>query len=470
MGQLSMMGTAWDAWRTTRAGQEGIAARQRARLSELLGQARAHSPFYRELYKDLPDRVEDIRQLPVVTKRQLMANFDDWVTDPQVKYDELRAFIDDKSRVGELYRGKYLACTTSGTTGTPAVLLQDQRVLAVVGALNLARTVPAWLSPGSLLKMLGRGAKTAAVWATGGHYLGLAMLKRQLIERPSRASRMRVFPVLSPLAQIVAELNAYQPAMLNGYATAISLLAQEQEAGRLKIKPVLVLTSSESLPPVERERIAAAFGAIVRDNYGSSEFVAIGYDCGHGWLHVHADWVILEPVDENYQPVQPGQTSSSVLLTNLANHVQPIIRYELGDRITVRPDRCPCGSPLPAIRVEGRTDDILRFASPTGETIPVLPLALWATVKETPGINRFQLIQTSPSRLDVRLEAAAPEERQAVWLSVRERLLAFLGTQGVADVSVELLPEPPLRDPRSGKYRHVWSEVGSANPAPSAAG
>jgi phenylacetate-coenzyme A ligase PaaK-like adenylate-forming protein len=197
----------------------------------------------------------------------------------------------------------------------------------------------------------------------------------------------------------------------------------------------------------------------VRDNYGCSEFVAIGYDCGHGWLHVHADWVILEPVDENYQPVQPGQTSSSVLLTNLANHVQPIIRYELGDRVTVRPDRCPCGSQLPAIRVEGRTDDILRFATPSGETIPVLPLALWATVKETPGINRFQLIQSSPSRLDVRLEAAVPEERQTVWLTAQQRLLAFLRTQGVVNVSVELLPEGPVRDPRSGKFRHVWSEV-----------
>jgi hypothetical protein len=93
---------------------------------------------------------------------------------------------------------------------------------------------------------------------------------------------------------------------------------------------MLVLTSSESLPPGERDRISQAFGgAKVRDNYGASEFVAAGYDCGHGWLHVNADWVILEPVDDQYQPVPPGTTSHAVLLTNLANRVQPIIRYEM---------------------------------------------------------------------------------------------------------------------------------------------
>src|SRR5690606_26226061 len=140
------------------------------------------------------------------------------------------------------------------------------------------------------------------------------------------------------------------------------------------------------------------------DNYGCSEFVAIAYDCGHGWLHIHADWVILEPVDENLQPVPPGQTSQSVLLTNLANHVQPIIRYNLADRITVNPEPCACGSHLPAIRVEGRTDDILRFTRLDGTMVPVLPLALWSVIKETAGVQRFQAIQTASDRLQIRLE------------------------------------------------------------------
>ena len=44
--------------------------------------ARARSPFYRELYRDLPGRIEDPRQLPITDKKMLMEHFDEWCTDP----------------------------------------------------------------------------------------------------------------------------------------------------------------------------------------------------------------------------------------------------------------------------------------------------------------------------------------------------------------------------------------------------
>jgi len=338
------------------------------------------------------------------------------------------------------------------------VLLQDRATMNLMGALNILRSVPAWLSMKDLGSILKSGMRTAAVWATGGHYLGITMMKRQILEKPSRERAMRVFPVLDPLPEIVDGLNEFQPAMLNGYASAIALLAHEQEAGRLDIHPVLTMTSSESLAIEERERIARVFGGKVRDNYGCSEFVSAAYGCAEGWLHVHADWVILEPVDEQLQPVRPGETSRTVLLTNLSNRVQPILRYNLGDRITMRPDACPCGSPFPAIRVEGRTDEILRFRAEDGSLVPVLPLALWSVLKETPGLHRFQVIQTGERRLKIRLEAGEGET-QAVWRRVQERLGAFLTYQYLPGILLELAGEPPRRDPRSGKYRHVWSEV-----------
>ncbi|MEU8993210.1 phenylacetate--CoA ligase family protein, partial [Streptomyces sp. NPDC048558] len=72
-----------DARRTYRHGPEAIDARQRARLAELVDFARGHGSVYRELYQDLPGRVEDPRLLPVTSKAALMARFDDWVTDPR---------------------------------------------------------------------------------------------------------------------------------------------------------------------------------------------------------------------------------------------------------------------------------------------------------------------------------------------------------------------------------------------------
>lgn len=455
--KLNPIHVMWDVWRATKSGQDGIAVRQQRRLADIVSYARTHAPFYAEKYRHLPENMTEVQQLPVSTKTELMSRFDDWVTDVAITKEKVEAFVQNKALIGHQFLGQYTVSTTSGTTGVPAILIYDANMMTVVMALNMMRSVPAWLSFGDFMQMLKRGARTASVWATDGHFLGISMAQRQLIERPSRASRMRIISVTSPIAHIVEELNTFQPAMLNAYATAAALLADEQAAGRLHIQPTLLLTSSESLPAGERERISQVFGgAKVRDNYGASEFVAAGYDCGHGWLHINADWLMLEPVDTEYQPVQPGETSSAVLLTNLTNRVQPIIRYEMGDRITVNPELCACGSPLPAIRVEGRTDDVLRLVSSDGTVIPILPLALWSVLKETNGVSRFQVIQTAPTQLEIRLEAKNATESDQVWHTLSERVQSFLASQHLGNVGLVRAPQAPERNAKSGKFRHIW--------------
>lgn len=47
--------------------------RQRARLDGMVSCARTHSPYYRELYRDLPERIEAPTRLPVTGKKELMA-------------------------------------------------------------------------------------------------------------------------------------------------------------------------------------------------------------------------------------------------------------------------------------------------------------------------------------------------------------------------------------------------------------
>jgi hypothetical protein len=90
--------------------------------------------------------------------------------------------------------------------------------------------------------------------------------------------------------------------------------------------------------------------------------------------------------------------------------------------------------------------------------VPVLPLALWAIIKETPGVQRFQAIQTGPADLKIRLEPKHPEEAGAAWDRVAKRVSEFLTAQSLGNVAVQLAPEPPMRDPKSGKFRNVWAE------------
>jgi phenylacetate-CoA ligase len=182
-----------------------------------------------------------------------------------------------------------------------------------------------------------------------------------------------------------------------------------------------------------------------------------------GWLHVNADWAILEPADANYQPTPPGQQSHTVLLTNLANRVQPILRYDLGDSVRARPDPCDCGSPLSAIEVQGRTADVLTFATAQGDRVTITPLTLSALLDRIPGVELAQLVQTAPAALRLHLLPAATANPEDVWQRALAELDHVLTRQGLA-VSLERAADPPRPSP-SGKYRLV-QPLPSAEPAP----
>ncbi len=170
---------------------------------------------------------------------------------------------------------------------------------------------------------------------------------------------MKSFAVTQPLPDIVRELNAYQPAFVSSYPTVLALLADEQAAGRLAHSPGGAVVRRRRPVAAGAARIERVFGCPLQNEYGASECLTIGHGCREGWLHINADWVMLEPVDRDYRPTPPGELSHTVLLTNLANVVQPIIRYDLGDSVRAKAGACACGSPLPAIQVEGRSDDVL---------------------------------------------------------------------------------------------------------------
>jgi phenylacetate-CoA ligase len=460
MGNLIFSYIAWDTWRATRGGMTAIRARQQQRLAELVAFVRANSRYYANKYAHLPDLITDIRQLPPTKKPDLLNYFDDWVTDPEVTRDGVESFIANKFLVGHHFLGRYFVCTTSGTTGVPTMLVHDAGMLALSSAVELARAVPAWgLTIPDWLRFMKLGGRVAAVFVTGGHFQGIASMKRRHLENPRREKTTRMFSALAPLPEIVAGLNDYRPAMLAAYPSSLTLLAEEQMAGRLHIEPVLVLPTGETLTSAVRGQIESAFHARVRQNYGSSEMPVIAYDCGRGGLHINLDWVIFEPVDEAFQPVPPGQASQKLLITNLANRVQPFIRYEMGDSVTVNPEPCACGSILPSITVEGRNDDILSFADSKGHHIPVMPMALWSVIEDTPGVYRFQAVQTAPERLEIRLQAKTAGEEVQVWESLKQRVQNYFEIHGLLNVQIVHSEIPPTPNPVSGKFRHVWADI-----------
>ncbi|MGK5545123.1 phenylacetate--CoA ligase family protein [Streptomyces sp. URMC 127] len=447
---------AWLSQDIRRARKQGTAAitqRQRNRLADMVTHARAASPYYRELYRGLPERVEDPALLPVTDKKTLMGNFDAWVTDRDVTHDKVRAFAEDPELIGRRFAGKYLVATTSGTSGRRGLFVLDDRCMDVGSALT-ARALASWLGSAGILRTAARGGRIAQLVATGGHYASYAGYQLVIRESGWRRKVLRAFSVHTPMPQLVAGLNAYRPALVIGYTSTVMLLTAEREAGRLRIDPLLILPAGETMTTHDTDRIARAFRTTVRTAYAATECTYLSHSCAEGWYHVNSDWAVVEPVGADHRPTPPGEFSHTVLISNLANRVQPFLRYDLGDSVLLRPDPCPCGSPLPAVRVRGRSGDILTFPTGSGGRVSLSPLALGTLFDRTPGVELFQIEQTEPAALRVRLLPAAGADPDGVWQTVLQELTRLLAGNGLGHVSVQRADEPPRQTP-GGKYRTV---------------
>ncbi|MGB2815820.1 MAG: AMP-binding protein [Burkholderiaceae bacterium] len=437
----------WEAWRMTPV---QLAACRQRRLASLLAYARAASPFYRHLHAGLPLDAVALPEFPVVDKRTLMREFDQVSTRPEVNLRAVERFLSDPGRHGTRFAQDCAVWTSSGSTGQPGWFVHDADALAIYDALEAQR-----FRGVGLARSWGPGERYAMVAATGGHFAGVSSVERLRRGLPWLAPFMRSCSLMQPLPRLVAELNAYAPAILATYPTAALMLAEEQAGGRLRLRLRELWAGGECLDPATRARLQAVFGCPVRNSYGASEFLPLAWECEHRNLHLNTDWAILEPVDEARRPVAPGTRSHSVLLTNLANRVQPLIRYDLGDAVTMHAAPCSCGSAFPAVSVEGRCDDTLMMPLARGGKAAVVPLALATVLEEEANVHDFQVVQTTSGALKVRLGS----EEAAAAGAVRRALVAYFRAMGFADVRLQVGGQEPRRDRVSGKLRRVIREV-----------
>jgi hypothetical protein len=172
--------------------------------------------------------------------------------------------------------------------------------------------------------------------------------------------RVLALPVTLPLPQLVEALNQFQPTYLNVYPSVAMWLADEQQAGRLRLSPQMLVTAAELRTPEMTGRLADAFGVRPFNFYGCTEGL-FGSECEHHQgIHLFEDTTLVENVDADGQPVAAGQPGARLLVTNLYNLVQPLLRLEVTDVVTLDPDPCPCGRTLVRVSaIHGRSDDIL---------------------------------------------------------------------------------------------------------------
>jgi len=214
------------------------------------------------------------------------------------------------------------------------------------------------------------------------------------------------------------------------------------------------MTGGEYLSDALRLRLSECFGCYVQTSYACTEGGTVACECAERHFHINDDWVIVEPVDSENNPVPAGVRSDKILLTNLYNFAQPFIRYEITDRVILHDEPCACGNPSPWLELEGRTDDVVRLTQ-DGREIRLAPLAIYATLKEVHELRRFQLIALPENLVELRIIPAEGVSHEAAFQSAKTALESFFALHGAAQVRITLSGDEPRQDAGSGKFKHI---------------
>ena len=249
-------------------------------------------------------------------------------------------------------------------------------------------------------------------------------------------------PATLPIADMVDRLNALRPPALMGYPTKLAQLAREQLAGRLAIAPRSVTVTSEQLTARDRTTITAAFGVPVVNQFASTEGLVGQGEPGGSVLTFATDMCIVELVDRENRSLVSDAVSARILVTNLHNLTQPLIRYELTDCFV----RYPClpGSGYLRAEVEGRADEVLRYGA-----VEVHPLVIATAMVKAPHVVEYQVRQTDRG-VDVAVVTDGPVDLQGLADAIEGGLRKAGVVQATAAVrKVSVIS----RHPETGKTR-----------------
>jgi phenylacetate-coenzyme A ligase PaaK-like adenylate-forming protein len=417
-----------------------LAAHRQAELRRLVRVAKDLSPWHRKRLADVdPDRVDEstLAELPVMTKDDLMANFDEIVTDDRLHLDVVEDHLD--SLTGDAYLfDRYHAIASGGSTGRRGVFVYDWDSWATFYWSALRYEVRAARQDADLAAAPPRGAMVAADHATHvSSAIGQTFATGEY--------EWHRFPVTLPVDEIVGGLNACQPTLFAGYPSTLYALAKEARRGRLRIAPARIGVAGEPLLPEIRAALEETWKVPVINIYGASEFGG-HVSCGLGpGLHLSDDLVIIEPVDAAGRPVARGVCSDKIYVTNLFNYTMPFIRYEVTDQLRCLDGPCPCGSVHQLIAdPQGRQDDCFRYGD-----LAVNAHLFRSVLSRQRNVVEYQVRQTA-SGADVAVRCIGPVD----CVEVASEIARDLKTLGLDSPDITVVPVERLeRIASSGKLK-----------------
>ncbi len=395
-------------------------------FSSLVAHAVKTVPFYKQFFRQSGlnsasfNNCSDLSKLPIIEKSDILK-------DPTLFCSEI--FLAHQ-------KGFWL--DTSGTSGTPLKIFCD----------NDSRR------------------KHYAFWSRIRHWQGLKQKSKRatffgrIICQPSQkkppfwrydaVGRNLLFSSyhlsMANLNYYCDKLVAYKPDEIIGYPSSLFSISQFVIENNIKIRPMAVFSTAETLLEHQRESIEKAFGCKVIDQYGCTEMAMFISQCEYGTYHVHPEHGLVEVLDEKGNPVPEGEAGEAVC-TGFVNYAMPLMRYRIGDRLIVKNAKCECGRNFPVVsQIVGRVDDILLTpsGSPLGRLDPVF--------KGLSGIRETQIIQNALNSLVVKMVVDQKFSEQKL-----KEFLYELRKRTGDEMKIQVKQVNEIPKDKNGKFRAVVS-------------
>lgn len=406
-----------------------ISAYQLSRLRDLLQDVAVNVPYYRELFTKLgfdPASVQttaDLQRLPLLTKADIRANTD------ALKH----------TRAQGLAR-----FNTGGSSGEPLIFyIGNKRVSHDVAAKWRATR---WWD-------VDIGDPEIVVWGSPIE-LGKQDRIKSVRDKLLRTQLLPAFEMSeAKLDQFIATIRAVKPRMLFGYPSALTHMARHAVKRGVAMTDLgikVAFVTSERLYDEQRSIIAQTFGCPVANGYGGRDAGFVAHECPAGGMHITADDIVVEIVNEAGQ-VQPPGVAGEIVVTHLSTNDFPFVRYRTGDVGVLGATPCSCGRGLPLMQdIQGRSTDFVVAANGT----VMHGLSLIYILRDLPGMLFFKVVQESRALTRVLLvtdDSFESESVASIVLGFKQRLGAEV------QVVVELVDNIPAE--KSGKFRYIISHA-----------
>lgn len=312
--------------------REEIKAWQEAQLQRVVYQAYEHTVYWKRVFDERglkPEDIctaEDLKKLPILTKADIRAHYDEIVPD-------------------NIASIRYRKGQTGGTTGEPMHYLDAEEIWGYVSA----NKIIAWRTTGYRFGDPFMALGSASIFRQKASFVRRAI---DAIRNERAYNSMNLDGELC--RKYIDILERQHIHYIYGYASAVYLIAKYALDNKIDMSHMRgAFTTSENLTDVYRETIEKAFGCRVMDCYGARDAAVTAYEINPGSYHLGYS-AILEVVDEF------ELNKGTLLSTNLLNMAFPMLRYEYGDVAELDNNSSEYNGQV-LHQIFGRVSDVLRL-------------------------------------------------------------------------------------------------------------